>query len=74
MGAGEPSTYPDFAEGYGADSAPLRSAANFADLRLLAATLNVVISSARNPLRAGEARKRMRFWLGDPHAPTWNPI
>jgi Ser/Thr protein kinase RdoA (MazF antagonist) len=71
--AGEPSTYRDFAEGYGADLSANSLGRQLAELRLLAATLNIAISSARNPLRADEARKRMRFWLGDPHAPSWNP-
>ena len=62
---GEPGIYERFAEGYGRSlrGDPLGEAV--AELRLVAATLMRV--------RAGgaEARRRLRWWRGEPGAPPW---
>jgi hypothetical protein len=43
-------------------------------IRLLAATLNVIISAGGNPDHAAEATARMRYWRGDPAAPMWTAL
>jgi Ser/Thr protein kinase RdoA (MazF antagonist) len=71
---GAAETYPDFARGYGADLRESSLAQELAALRLLAPTINMIINGASNPTCAAEARTRMRYWLGDPAAPTWTPF
>jgi Ser/Thr protein kinase RdoA (MazF antagonist) len=66
--------YPDFARGYGADLRDSQLANDLAVLRLLAATLNAIISAGGNPEHVAEATARMRYWLGDPAAPTWTAL
>ena len=66
--------YPDFARGYGGDFRDAPLANDFAALRLLAATINTIISAGHNPEHAAEAETRMRYWLGDPGAPTWTAL
>jgi Ser/Thr protein kinase RdoA (MazF antagonist) len=71
---GAPATYPHFARGYGADLRGSPLAQTLATVRLLAATLNIVVIAGAEPSLAGEARARVRYWMGDPHAPTWTPL
>jgi Ser/Thr protein kinase RdoA (MazF antagonist) len=66
--------YPDFARGYGADLRKSSLARELAALRLLAPTINMIINGASDPTCAAEAEVRMRYWLGDPAAPTWTPF
>lgn len=66
--------YPDFARGYGADLRDSQLANDLAVLRLLAATLNAIISAGGNPDHVAQATARMRYWLGDPAAPTWTAL
>jgi len=70
---GSPQWYADFARGYGADLRASPLATELATLRLLAATLNKITGAASDPAYAAEARIRIRYWLGDPAAPTWTP-
>jgi len=71
---GSPQWYADFARGYGADLRASPLATELATLRLLAATLNKITGAASDPAYAAEARIRIRYWLGDPAAPTWTPL
>jgi len=71
---GAAETYPEFARGYGADLRESSLARELAALRLLAPTINMIINGASNRTCAAEARARMRYWLGDPAAPTWTPF
>ncbi len=68
---GEPGVYERFAEGYGVSlrADPLGEAV--AELRLVAATLMRVRAGSTDPLAAAEAARRLRWWRGDPSAPTW---
>jgi Ser/Thr protein kinase RdoA (MazF antagonist) len=71
---GAAEAYPDLARGYGADLRESSLAQELAALRLLAPTINMIINGASNPACAAEARTRMRYWLGDPAAPPWEPF
>ncbi|MFT3854732.1 MAG: phosphotransferase [Ilumatobacteraceae bacterium] len=68
---GEPGIYERFADGYGESlrGDPLGEAV--AELRLVAATLMRVRAGRADPLGAVEAERRLRWWRGDPGAPTW---
>jgi Ser/Thr protein kinase RdoA (MazF antagonist) len=68
---GGTSTYSDFAGGYGADlgDSPLTNV--LSNVRLLAATLNLILSGEHHPARAAEARRRMAYWRGEPNPPAW---
>jgi aminoglycoside phosphotransferase (APT) family kinase protein len=68
---GDPRAYPAFAAGYGeslAGDAPTR---RFAELRNVAATLMRVRAGRADPVAKAEADRRLRYWRGDPDAPTW---
>lgn len=71
---GPPHTYTDFARGYGTDLRDSPLATELTTLRLLAATLNKITGAAHDPAYADEARVRIRYWLGEPAAPTWTPL
>lgn len=71
---GRPAAYPDFARGYGADGRESPLAQELAAVRLLAATLNTIAMAADDPRCAAEAKARMRYWSGDPAAPTWTAL
>jgi uncharacterized protein YeaO (DUF488 family) len=71
---GAPETYEDFAERYGADLRESWLAQELATLRLLAATMNVIMGGATDPTYAAEANVRMRYWVGDPAAPQWTAL
>ncbi len=66
--------YTDFAAGYGVDLRGSPLARQLARVRLLAPTLNMIIAGASSPAHAEEARRRMRFWRGDPDAPAWRAM
>jgi Ser/Thr protein kinase RdoA (MazF antagonist) len=67
-------TYTDFARGYGADLRQSPIAQELAKVRLLAPTINMVLNGATDSAKAAEAKLRMRYWLGDPAAPSWTPL
>jgi Ser/Thr protein kinase RdoA (MazF antagonist) len=70
---GQAGTYEAFAEGYGTDLRESPVAQLLARVRLLAPTLNKIVQGATDAERAAEARRRMRYWRGDPNAPPWRP-
>lgn len=70
---GEAGTYEAFAAGYGADLRGSPVAQLLARVRLLAPTLNKIMQGAQDDERAAEARRRVRYWRGDPDAPPWRP-
>ena len=71
---GQPGTYAEFARGYGADLRENPLAGTQAEVRLLAATLNVVLMARHDSRHAAEAHARLRYWLGDPDAPVWTAL
>lgn len=71
---GEPGLYRRFARGYGADLSGEPLTVELAHLRLLAATLMRVRAGRTDPAAAAEARRRLRWWVGDPAAPRWRPM
>ena len=71
---GRPGDYAAFARGYGGDLRDDPFARRLAEVRLLAPTINMVIRGAADPRCAVEARRRLRYWLGDPAAPQWTPL
>jgi hypothetical protein len=70
---GQAGTYEAFADGYGTNLSASPVAHLLARVRLLAPTLNKIVQGAADPERAAEARRRMRYWRGDPIAPPWRP-
>jgi hypothetical protein len=68
---GEPDVYERFAEGYGASLRGDPVAEALAELRLVAATLMRVRAGRSDPAAADEAERRLRWWRGEPDAPTW---
>jgi hypothetical protein len=70
---GQAGTYEAFADGYGTNLSASPVAQLLARVRLLAPTLNKIVQGAADPERAAEARRRMRYWRGDPIAPQWRP-
>ncbi len=68
---GDAHLYESFAAGYGASLSSDESAAAFAELRLVAATLMRVIAGLDDPMARAEAERRLRYWRGDPDAPPW---
>jgi Ser/Thr protein kinase RdoA (MazF antagonist) len=66
--------YRAFARGYGRDLSSDPLTAELAHLRLLAATLMRVRAGRTDPAAAAEARRRLRWWIGDPAAPRWRPM
>jgi Ser/Thr protein kinase RdoA (MazF antagonist) len=69
---GAPATwYDDFAAGYGADLRDEPVTASLAVLRAVVATLLRVAAEGVERDPDGEAARRLRFWRGDPDAPTW---
>jgi hypothetical protein len=69
---GTPGQYERFAEGYGRSYRADVDARAFAELRLVAATLMRVRAGRHDPQAADEARRRLRYWSGDPDAPMWS--
>lgn len=70
---GEPHLYERFCAGYGSDLRDDALASTLADGRLLAATLMRLLAGATDEDARGEAHRRVRFWMGDGAAPTWQP-
>jgi hypothetical protein len=65
--------YPAFAAGYGRSLRGDPWAEAFAELRLVAATLMRVRAASGDEVATVEARRRLRYWAGDPDAPAWRP-
>jgi len=68
---GDPAVYPAFAQGYGASLADDPATRRFAELRNVAATLMRVRAGRTDAAARREARRRLRFWRGEPDAPPW---
>lgn len=70
---GQPGDYSAFAAGYEADLHTSPLAQTLARVRLLAATINMIIAGNSSTHHAQEARLRMRYWHGEPDALAWTP-
>ncbi|PIE31767.1 MAG: hypothetical protein CSA55_04910 [Ilumatobacter coccineus] len=68
---GDPDVYRAFASGYGRSFVDDPLAIGLAELRNLAATLMRIIAGRASATAAAEARRRLRYWRGDPDAPAW---
>ena len=68
---GEPGIYEAFAEGAGSSLRRDPLAEAIAELRLVAATLMRLRAAKSNPAAAKEAELRLRYWRGEPDAPSW---
>lgn len=66
-----PTTYEQFADGYGSDLRDDPVTVALTDLRAAAATIMRVIAGRQNPTARLEADRRLRYWRGDADAPTW---
>lgn len=66
-----PAIYEQFCAGYGADLSDDPVTVALTDLRAVAATLMRVLAGRRDPAARPEAERRLRYWRGDPEAPTW---
>lgn len=66
-----PEWYADFARGYGEDVSTDPVTQSLTVLRLVAATLMRVKAARTNDAAGVEAARRLRYWRGDPDAPTW---
>lgn len=66
-----PQWYTDFSRGYGEDLSDDRVTRSLTVLRLVAATLMRVKAARTNEVAGAEAARRLRYWRGDPAAPTW---
>lgn len=60
-----------FVAGYGAPPVDADLTAALGELRNVAATLMRVRAGRDDPAAAAEAERRLRYWRGDPNAPTW---
>jgi aminoglycoside phosphotransferase (APT) family kinase protein len=69
---GDPGVYPAFAAGYGRSFADDALARSLGELRNVAATLMRVRAGRSDPAAAAEAERRLRYWRGDPDAPSWH--
>ncbi len=69
---GQPGEYDAFAAGYGRSLRDDPQAMAIAELRLVAATLMRVAAATTNADARLEAERRLRYWRGDPDAPTWS--
>ncbi|MDP2291928.1 MAG: aminoglycoside phosphotransferase family protein [Actinomycetota bacterium] len=68
---GDPTMYPEFADGYGRSLVGDPLAESLATMRNVIATLMRVRAGRTDPAAAEEAERRLRFWRGDPAAPMW---
>lgn len=68
---GDPGVREHFTVGYGEPAVDREFAEMLGDLRNVAATLMRVKAGRDDPAAAVEAERRLRYWRGDPHAPTW---
>lgn len=69
---GPADAYPAFADGYGRSLADDPTTRRFAELRNVAATLMRVRAGRSDEQARTEAERRLRYWRGDPEAPTWS--
>ena len=70
---GVPGLYDAFARGVGGSLRGDPVGDLLAEMRLLVATMMRVRAGRSDPAAAEEARRRLRYWLGDPEAPRWRP-
>jgi Ser/Thr protein kinase RdoA (MazF antagonist) len=63
--------YDAYAAGYGTSFRGDPTAEAFGELRLVAATLMRVAAAIVDPAEGEEAERRLRYWRGDPDAPSW---
>lgn len=63
--------YDAFAAGYGRSYRGDADAEMVAELRNVVATLLRLRAGTHDPNAAAEAQQRLRYWRGDPSAPTW---
>jgi Ser/Thr protein kinase RdoA (MazF antagonist) len=68
---GAPGLYERFAAGYGWSARGDPHAEAAAELRLVAATMMRVRAALGDPAAGEEAERRLRYWRGDPAAPSW---
>jgi Phosphotransferase enzyme family len=68
---GDPGVFDRFTTGYGEPAVDPEFAAMLGELRNVAATLMRVKAGRDDPAAAVEAERRLRYWRGDPRAPTW---
>jgi hypothetical protein len=68
---GLPGEYESFAAGYGQSLRGSRPAEDFAELRLVAATLMRVKAGMVTDNSMPEALRRLRYWRGEKDAPVW---
>jgi hypothetical protein len=68
---GEPKTYDEFAQGYGADLRLSDGAQLLMQLRLLAPTINLAGRAAREPRFADEPKRRLEYRHGNTNPATW---
>ncbi len=66
-----PEFYEHFARGYGADLSAEPVTIALTELRAAAATIMRVIAGRNDPDARFEADRRLRYWRGDPDAPSW---
>ena len=66
-----PEFYEHFARGYGTDLSAEPVTIALTELRAAAATIMRVIAGRNDPDARLEAERRLRYWRGDPGAPTW---
>jgi hypothetical protein len=68
---GDPGVRDRFTLGYGEPTVDPCLAEELGELRNVAATLMRVKAGRDDPAAAAEAERRLRYWRGEPHAPTW---
>ena len=68
---GAPGVYAAFASGYGTSLVDDELTVTIARLRNVAATLMRVKAGLDEPSAMTEAKRRLRYWAGDPDAPAW---
>ena len=69
---GDPTAYEQFADGYGQSMRDDALAQSLAVMRNVTATLMRLEAGRSNPIADEEAQRRLRYWRGDPDAPTWS--
>lgn len=68
---GDPGVERRFCDGYGAPLPDPELVRALGELRNVAATIMRVRAGRSDPAAATEAQRRLRYWRGDPDAPTW---
>lgn len=71
---GSPDVYDSFVRGYGHDPRHDHRTSSLAELRLLVATVMRINAARHDPTAVDEARRRLRYWVGDPAAPQWTAV